>query len=184
MEKVNMIDSLIENIKTDKGLLEEAELQIASAKETKRRISSRLKEYREDIGVLSKYLDDTQKSKLEALDLYPEQSTSRSRMNTVAEIALELLIKAKDYTLSNEAWYQGYIKTHPEEKEMLSYSEFNIKCRGLFNTMKVLRTKGKNPKSSKGDMISLNGKPIKDIILNESPKSNSNSKPSKDDTGK
>ncbi len=184
MEKVTMIDSLIENIKTDNGLLEEAELQIASAREAKRRISERLKEYRSDVYVLSKYLDDTQKAKLEELDLYPEESTRKSRMNSVAEIALELLIKAKDYALSNEAWYEGYIKMHPKEKETLSYSEFNIKCRGLFNTMKVLRTKGKNPKSSKDDMISLNGKPIKDITLNESPKINSNSKLPKDVTDK
>ena len=160
MSKVTMIDNLIENIKTDKALLEEAELQIASAKENKRRISERLKEYSSDIRVLSKYLDDTQKAKLEELDLYPQSNTTKTRMNIIAEGALEILIHAKDYKLTNEAWYNAFIKSHPNEKEHLSYSEFNIKCRSLFNTMKVLRTKGKNPKSSKDDIISLNGKPI------------------------
>lgn len=40
----------------------------------------------------------------------------------------------------------------------MNYTEFNIKCRSLFNTQRLLRKKGSDPKSSRTDIISLNGR--------------------------
>lgn len=73
------------------------------------------------------------------------------------------LFNAKDYKLSNEAWHEAYLKTLSVNDKQISYTEFNIKCRSLFNTNKVHRTKGADSKSSKDDVISLNGKPVSKV---------------------
>ena len=43
-------------------------------------------------------------------------------------------------------------------KDAFNYTEFNIKCRSLFNTQRLLRTKSSSG-SSRDDIISLNGRP-------------------------
>lgn len=158
MKKVNMIDSLIENIKTDQNLLAEVDVQIETAKQEKKDIQDRLKECYSDLQVFVKYMDDEQKAKLEDLGLDSKKTKARA-VNTVAEVAFDILMKTKDYKLTNEAWHKAYVNTLSDD-EHISYTAFNIKCRSLFNTNRVLRTKGKDPKSSKDDMISVNGKPI------------------------
>jgi len=47
------------------------------------------------------------------------------------------------------------------KEEAVNYTEFNIKCRSLFNTQRLLRKKGKDSKSSREDIISLNGRVTK-----------------------
>lgn len=155
-----MIDALIENIQNDKSLLQSVEAQMQSIKDERRAIVERLKESYADIHVFAKYMDETQQKKLDDLGL-SEGSFSSRRTNPVVEKAFELICSAKDYKLTNQAWHEAYLKTLNKDEEQLSYTAFNIKCRSLFNTMKVLRTKGKDPSSSKDDVISLNGRPMK-----------------------
>lgn len=155
MSNSNIVDVLIESIGTDQELLKDADKAIEKAKDDKRDIVDRLKDYRKDLSVLLKYASDEQKKKIEELGF--NFSESSSGLNQVAQTALDIILKAKNNTLTNEALYIAYVGTHKKESDAVSYTEFNIKCRSLFNSQKLVRTKGKDPKSSKDDVISLNG---------------------------
>lgn len=156
MKDASIVDVLIENIKTDQALLEQTETQIEKTKEDKRDIVARLKDYRKDVSVLLKYADDERRKQIE--DLGFDFSESENGLNPVASLVLDTIVKAKDNQLTNAELYDAYSKTVKNENERLSYTEFNIKCRSLFNTQRLLRKKGKDPKSSKDDVISLNGR--------------------------
>ena len=66
--------------------------------------------------------------------------------HSISEGLIGMLVDNKRVSLLNEV----------AEK----YSAFNIKCRSLFNTQRLLRKKGKDPKSSREDIISLNGRVV------------------------
>jgi hypothetical protein len=156
MSNANIVDVLIENITTDHKLLKDAESTIEQAKDDKRDIVERLKDYKKDLLVLLKYANDQQKKKIDELGFDFEES--KSGLNPVAQIALDIIMKAKDNTLSNFELYNKYVAyMFNKEGKTANYTEFNIKCRSLFNSQKLVRTKGKNSKSSKDDVISLNG---------------------------
>ena len=157
MSNANIIGVLIENIKTDQELLKEAEKAIETAKDNKREILDRFKDYRKDLSVLMKYADDKHRKQIEGLGF--DLSDSGNGLNPVAQIAFDLILKAKDNKLTNEGLYNGYVKSLINPSDAVSYTEFNIRCRSLFNTQRLLRTKGKDSKSSKDDVISLNGRP-------------------------
>ena len=159
MKDKAIIDVLIENIKTDQDLLQETEAKIEQAKEEKRAVTGRLKDYRRDISILMKYLDDTKRKELE--DLGFDFNESENVLNAVATIALNMILKAKDNSLTNGELYEAYKTTFKNENDALNYTEFNIKCRSLFNTQRLLRKKGKDLKSTRDDVISLNGQVIK-----------------------
>jgi len=178
MNKSSIVDVLIENIQTDQNLLQEVEVKIETAKDEKQEIVNRLKEYRKDLSVLSKYADEEQQEKVKALGF--EFSESDSNVNSVSSIALDLILKAKDNQLTNDALHEGYVKSLPKEEEPLKYSAFNIKCRTLFNTQKLIRVKSKDSKSSREDIIYLNGRQVKPAVKQEEKKTPKNSK--KDDT--
>ncbi len=156
MKDTSIVDVLIENIKTDQALLEQTEVQIEKAKDEKREVVARLKDYRKDISVLLKYADEERRKQIE--DLGFDFSESGNGLNPVASIVLDIIMKAKDNELTNAELYVAYSKTVKNENERLNYTEFNIKCRSLFNTQRLLRKKGKDPKSSRDDIISLNGR--------------------------
>lgn len=158
-----IVDVLIENIKTDQALLEQTEQSIETAKEAKRAVVDRLKDYRKDISVLLKYADEKQQEKITSLGF--DFSESERGLNPVAALALELIMKAKDHSLTNGALYQAYEKTFKNREDAFSYTEFNIKTRGLYNTQRLLRKKGSDPKNSRTDVISLNGR-----VLESAPK--------------
>ena len=157
MSNANIVDVLIENIKTDQELLKEAEKAIETVKDNKREILDRFKDYRKDLSVLMKYADEKHRKQIEELGF--DLSDSSNGLNPVARIAFDIIVKAKDNKLTNETLYNGYVKSLKNPSDAVSYTEFNIKCRSLFNTQRLLRTKGKDPKSSKDDVISLNGRP-------------------------
>ena len=121
-------------------------------------IVNRLKEQRKDLSVLLKYADEAQQQKLASLGF--DFSEPQKEGNAIATIAFDLIIKAKDHQLTNEALYEGYVKSLKNKEEAVNYAAFNIKCRSLFNTQKLLRKKSKDTKSSKEDMISLNGRAL------------------------
>jgi hypothetical protein len=156
----SIVDVLIENIKTDQQLLEQVDNQIETAKSEKRTIADRLKNHRKDIEVILKYADEAQQEKLKALGF--DFSESSNGLNPVASFALDAVMKAKNNQIENGELYEVYAKSCKDKKqEPVNYTEFNIKCRSLFNTQRLLRKKGKDAKSSREDIISLNGRPIK-----------------------
>ena len=154
-----IVDVLIENIKTDQVLLEQTETKMETIKDEKRIILDRLKNYKRDVMVLLKYADDAQQKKIEALGF--DLSESERGLNLIASIALDIIMKVKDNQLSNAELYNAYVKSLKNKDEAVNYTEFNIKCRSLFNTQRLLRKKGKDSKSSKEDIISLNGSVLK-----------------------
>lgn len=164
-----IVDVLIENIKTDQNLLQETEQKIEEVKEAKRAVVDRLKDYRKDISVLLKYADKKQQEKISELGF--DFSESERGLNPVAQLSLELIMKAKGNQLTNGALYDAYKKTFKSEADAFSYTEFNIKCRSLFNTQRLLRKKGKDPKNSREDIISLNGR-VLDTSKEDSKKGN------------
>lgn len=151
-----MIDVLIENIKTDVEMLKDVEEKLEPLQTEKREISARIKEHQKDASVLIKYADEKDRAQLEELGFYIPPSITG--LNEVASLALEIVGMSKDKKLSNDALYKQYVNTCKQKKEVpVGYAEFNIKCRSLFNTQRLVRTKGKDPKSSREDIISLNG---------------------------
>lgn len=159
MSNANIVDILIENIKTDQNLLAETETKIEDAKEEKRTIVNRLKDYQKDVSVLLKYADDSKKKELEILGF--DFSETERGLNAVASKAYDIIVKAKDNQLTNDQLYDAYVKSLKDKEDAVNYTEFNIKCRSLFNTQRLLRKKGKDPKSSREDIISLNGRVLK-----------------------
>jgi len=158
MKDATIVDVLIENIKTDQMLLEQTDAKIETAKDEKKAVVDRLKDYRRDISVLLKYADDSQQKKIEVLGF--DLSEAERGLNAIASTVLDIIMKAKDNQLSNIELYDAYVKSLKNKEEAVNYTEFNIKCRSLFNTQRLLRKKGKDPKSSREDIISLNGRVV------------------------
>lgn len=159
MSNANIVDILIENIKTDQNLLAEVETNIEKAKEEKRAIVSRLKDYQKDISILLKYADNGKKKELEALGF--DFSETERGMNPVASIAYETITEVKGNQLTNGELYDTYLKSLKNKDAAVNYTEFNIKCRTLFNTQRLLRKKGKDAMNTREDIISLNGRVLK-----------------------
>lgn len=157
-KNASIVDVLIENITTDQKLLDEVDQKVQEVRDEKREVVDRLKDYRKDISVLLKYADQAQRTKIEELGL--DFSEHEHGLNPVASIVLELLMKAKDNQMTNGYLYTSYASTLKDKEDAYSYTEFNIKCRSLFNTQRVLRKKGKDAKNSREDVISLNGRVI------------------------
>lgn len=155
MKNVSIVDVLIENIITDQGLLEEAEVRIETAKNEKSIVVSRMKEHQKDISVVMKYADDSQRKKLEAIGF--DFSESNKGMNEVASKVMDIIMKHKEHTMKNGDIFNEYVATFKKSTDAVNYTEFNIKCRSLFNSQRLMRTKGKDVKNTREDIISLNG---------------------------
>lgn len=153
----NILDVLLQNITTDKELQDKADERINEAKEEKRQITDRLKDYKKDILVLLKYADETQRKKIEELGF--NLSEAENGLNPVASVAFDIIFNAKGNKMTNETLYDSYVATFKNKEDAFNYTEFNIKCRSLFNTQRLLRTKADEGKSSREDIISLNGRP-------------------------
>ncbi|HNP66295.1 MAG TPA: hypothetical protein PKH16_00185 [Aequorivita sp.] len=158
MNNASIVDVLIENIKTDQELLSSVDERIERAKEEKREIVDRLKDYRRDVSVLLKYADDGHRKQIQELGF--DFSESEQGLNPVAQTALDLILTAKGNQMTNEELYNAYANTFKNKEDAFNYTEFNIKTRSLFNTQRLLRKKGKDPKSSRDDIISLNGRVV------------------------
>lgn len=158
MKNASIVDVLIENITTDQNLLKHADQKIELAKEEKREITDRLKDYRRDASTLMKYASQEQQKKIEELGF--EFHDSERGMNPVASLVLDIIMKAKEHKMTNGELHQAYVKTFEKAENAYSYTEFNIKCRSLFNTQRLLRSKGSDPKNTRLDVISLNGQVV------------------------
>ena len=169
MKTTSIVAVLIENIKTDQALLAETETNIEEAKEAKRAVVDRLKDYRRDVSTMLKYASVEEVKQLEELGF--DFSESERGLNPVASLSFDLIVKAKDNKLTNDALYEAYVATFKNKEDAFNYTEFNIKCRPLFNSQRLLRKKSGDPKSSREDIISLNGRVVK---KQESSKDNTN----------
>ncbi|GGG19963.1 hypothetical protein GCM10011344_20740 [Dokdonia pacifica] len=158
METPNMVDVLIQNITTDQELLKQADQKIADAKQEKSDVADRIKGYRKEAEVFLKYANEDQKKKIEALGF--DTAETRSSLNDVATRALNIIMEAKGNSLTNDELYTIYAGSHKNPKELVNYTAFNIKCRPLFNSQRLLRKKAGEGLSSREDIISLNGTPI------------------------
>ncbi|GGG24905.1 hypothetical protein GCM10011344_26940 [Dokdonia pacifica] len=159
METPSIVDTLIQNISTDQELLKDADAKITQAKEEKATVADRLKGYRKEVEVFLKYANEEQKKQIEAFGFDTVQT--KSGLNDVATHALNIIMEAKGNFLTNDELYTIYAGSHPNPKEVVNYTAFNIKCRPLFNSQKLLRKKAADGLSSREDIISLNGTPIK-----------------------
>ena len=175
MSNSSIVDVLLRNIQTDQDFLQEVETKMDTLKNEKQTIVNRLKEQHKDLSVLSKYADEPQQAKIKELGF--DVSESQKSINTVANVAFDLILKAKDNQLTNGTLYEEYVKSLSKDEEIISYSAFNIKCRTLLNTQRLIRKKGTDSKSTREDIISLNGwvKPaeeqeVKDILKKTSEK--------------
>lgn len=179
MNNSSIVDVLIQNIQTDQNFLQEVDTKMNSLKDEKQVIVNRLKEQHKDLSVLSKYADELQQAKIKELGF--DVSEPQKNANMISSIAFDLILKAKDHQLTNGAWYDAYVKSLPKEEEAVKYSAFNIKCRTLFNTQKLIRKKGTDPKSSREDIISLNGRVIPVVKEDKKETSNTSKTNKKDD---
>lgn len=159
METPNMVDTLIQNITADQELLKQADQKIADAKQEKSDVADRIKGYRKEAEVFLKYANEDQKKKIEALGF--DTAETRSSLNDVATRALNIIMEAKDHTLTNDELYTIYAGSMENPKDALNYTAFNIKCRPLFNSQRLIRKKAADGLSSREDIISLNEDLIK-----------------------
>lgn len=174
MKNPSIVDLLIGNIKTDQNLLAETEIKVEEAKEKKKAIVERLKDYRKEVAVILKYADENQIKQIEELGF--NFSESEQGLNPVASLVMDIIMKAKDNQLTNEALYDAYAKTFKKKEDAFNYTEFNIKCRTLFNSQRLLRKKSADSTSSRQDIISLNGRVLP---KEEAPKDKKNDQTSK-----
>ena len=158
MSNITIVDVLIGNIKEDQMLLNVLEAKIEEARVEKQTIVNRLKDYRKDVSVLLKYADDSKKKELEELGF--DFSETERGLNPIATKVYDIIVKAKGNQLTNAELYDAYAKSLKNKDDAVNYTEFNIKCRSLFNTQRLLRKKGSDPKSSRTDIISLNGRAL------------------------
>jgi len=117
--KTNITTVLIENIKTDQALLAETETKIEEAKEAKRAVVDRLKDYRRDVTTILKYASETEVKQLE--DLGFDFSESERGLNAVATLAFDIIVKAKDTKLTNDALYQAYVATFKKKEDAFNW---------------------------------------------------------------
>jgi hypothetical protein len=166
MSNHNIIDTLIQNISDDQQLLETADEKIEQAKEEKRTITNRIKEYQKDATAMIKYASDDQIQQLEALNL--DLSESKQGLNSVATTAFDIMLNSKKKTMTNEELYKAYVDSLDDKEKAVSYTVFNIKCRPLFNNQRLIRKEGSDPKSSRTSIISLNGSSAS-VVKKETP---------------
>lgn len=155
MNDKGIFDVLLQNITDDQQLLKEADEKIDQAKEDKQAITDRIKGYRKDATTIIKYASDEQIQKIEALNL--DLSESKQGLNSVATTAFDIMVNTKKKSMTNEELYKAYIDSLDDKEKAVKYTEFNIKCRPLYNNQRLIRTKGSDPKSSRTDVITLNG---------------------------
>lgn len=155
MKADNMLDRVIENITQDQTALDEQNKLIDDARSYKREIQDRLKDSKRDLVTFVKYATPEQLKKLETLGIDAEDLGQG--MNKVAELALEILSQSQKGEMTNGALYDAYVKTFKSPDDAYTYTEFNIKCRSLFNAQKLLRKEVKDAQSTRDFIISING---------------------------
>ena len=116
--------------------LETLTQQIEELQGQKRALQERMKRYRKDLEILAKYATEEQRERLPSLEVV----SSSKGLNPVAQLALDIMAKAKE-PMTNRDLFGEYVNSLPPEKA-LNYTKFNINIRSLFSKAVLTRTKG------------------------------------------
>lgn len=151
----NLLDRVIANITEDQIALREQNDLLDKVKSYKKEIVDRIRDSRKDLVTFVKYATPDQLQKLKDLEIDVEDL--KDGVNKVASLALEILEKTPKGELTNGELFEAYQKRFKNKDDALNYTEFNIKCRSLFNSQRLLRKETKDAKSSREHIISVNG---------------------------
>jgi hypothetical protein len=154
-KQVNPLDAVIENITADQLILAEKNTVIETAKEEKKTIENRIKEYRKDLSVFIKYATEEQVAQIEELGLDVSESSGRGTLNKISQMTLDALTEAKGNKMTNGKLYETYIDSLGKDEEADSYSLFNVKIRQLFSQKRIEKKQIDPTKSNRDDIISL-----------------------------
>ena len=150
-----ILDRVIANITEDQKALDEQNDLIERAKSYKREIQDRLRDSKRDLVTFVKYASPEQLARLKELEIDVE--ALGHSLNKVAELAFDILSKSSKGEMTNGALYDAYVKTFKNADDAFNYTEFNIKCRTLFNSQRLIRIESKDAKSSRDHVIRING---------------------------
>lgn len=150
----DLLDRVIANITEDQQALKEQNELIEKAKSYKAEIVNRLRDSKRDLATFAKYATPEQQKRLEELGMDVEELGGG--LNKEAQLALDILQKTPKGEMTNGALYEEYVKAigNPEDAE--DYTHFNIRCRSLFNSQKLIRVKQEGQKSQDA-LIRING---------------------------
>ena len=151
----NLLDRVIANITEDQKTLDGQNELIEKSKSYKAEIVSRIRDSKRDLVTFVKYATPEQLKRLEELNI--DLEGTGQGLNKVAELALEILSKVPKGEMTNQALYNEYVKTFKHPQDAFNYTEFNIKCRSLFNSQRLIRKEPADAKSSREHIISING---------------------------
>ena len=151
----DLLDRVIANITEDRLALKEQNELIEKAKSYKAEIVGRIKDLRRDLSTFVKYATKEQLERLKKLDINIEDLGSG--LNPVAQQALDILQEQPKGEATNGDLYQMYHALQKNKEEAVSYTSFNIKCRSLFNSQRLIRIKPKDAKLSQDHIIRING---------------------------
>lgn len=150
-----ILDRVIANITEDQSALNEQNELIDNAKSYKREIQDRLRDSKRDLVTFVKYANPEQLQRLK--DLGIDADDLGHGLNKVAELAFDIISKTPKGEMTNGALYEAYAKSFKNKDDAFNYTEFNIKCRTLFNSQRLIRVEPKDAKSSRDHVIRING---------------------------
>lgn len=154
-----ILDRVIANITEDQTALNEQNELIEKAKSYKREIQDRLRDSKRDLVTFVKYANSEQLKRLEELEIDVE-SLGHS-LNKVAEVAFDIISKTEKGEMTNGVLHEAYVKTFKNPDDAFNYTEFNIRCRTLYNSQRLIRIEPKNAKSTRDHVIRINGFQVK-----------------------
>jgi hypothetical protein len=67
------------------------------------------------------------------------------------------MLNTKKKSMTNEELYNAYVDSLDNKEQAVTYTIFNVKCRPLFNNQRLIREEGSDPKSSRDNVIKVNG---------------------------
>lgn len=149
-----ILNRVIANMTEDALSLKEQSELIEKAKSYKREIQDRLRDSRRDLVTLVKYASPDQLKRLKELHIDVEELGQS--LNKVAELAFDILQKTAKGEMSNGDLYEAYVATFKNPEDAFSYTEFNIKCRSLFNSQRLIRIEVEG-KKSRDYIVRING---------------------------
>ena len=151
----DLLDRVIANITEDQIALKEQDELLEKVKSYKKEIVDRIRDSRKDLVTFVKYATSDQLQKLKELEIDVEDL--KDGVNKVAQMAMDILEKTPKGEMTNGLLYEAYQKSFKDKNDAFNYTEFNIKCRSLFNSQRLLRKETKDAKSSREHVISING---------------------------
>ncbi len=155
VQENNLLDRVIANMTEDKKALDEQNKLIENAKSYKQEIVNRIRESRKDLLIFVKYATPKQLERLNTLNIDLEETGQGP--SKLAQLVMDILEKTPKGEMTNDELHIAYVKSFKNENEASNYSAFNIKCRSLFNSQKLIRIEPKDAKSSRDHIISING---------------------------